>query len=147
MKDAGADEIKLNIETPNKEIFLKVCPDLDMDLTLKLLEDAVDIFGKGKVTTNIIFGMGETDQEMEDIAELLCSKGIIPTFRALRANSINSTALRDAIGEHPPVDPERAIRLAEMLRSKLIKYGLDTRDCHTMCNECTCCDLIPLRDL
>lgn len=147
LKDAGADEIKLNLETGTKEIFNKVCPELNRDLITELLLKAVKIFGKGKVTSNIIFGMGETDEDMENIAEFLCSNGIIPTFRALRTNSLNSDPLRKAIGEHPSVSPDRAIYLAKMLKEKLIKYDLDTRDCHTMCIECTCCDLIPFRDL
>jgi len=37
--------------------------------------------------------------------------------------------------------------LAKMQKKKLLEYGLDTRDCRTMCLECTCCDLVPFRDL
>lgn len=147
LKEAGVDEIKLNIETPDRDIFKKVCPELDMDLVLDMLEEAVGIFGKGKVTTNMIFGMGETDENIEEMAEFLCSKGIIPTLRALRTNTINSDVLLSTIGDQPPVDPERAISLTRMLKTKLIEHGLDTRDCHTMCLECTCCDLVPFRDL
>ena len=147
LKEAGATEIKLNIQSPNKKIFEKVCPDLDHDLIMEMLMFSVELFGKGKVTTNMIFGMGETDEEIEQITEFFCSKGIVPTFRALRMNPMNRTALEMAIGKQPPVDADRAIRLAEMQKKKLLAYGLDTRSCNTMCLECTCCDLVPFRDL
>ena len=147
LKDAGADEIKLNIESPSEEIFKKVCPELEYDLIFKLLEDAVPIFGKGMVTSNIIFGMGETDKELMDVSELLCSKGIIPTLRALRITPLNTDQLKDAIGTQPPITPERSIDVANMLKKIMERYDLDTRKCHTMCIECGCCDIIPFRDL
>ena len=147
LKDAGADEIKLNIESPSERIFGKVCPELECALILKLLEEAVPIFGKGKVTSNIIFGMGETDEELMEMSELLCSKGIIPTLRALRVTSLNRDQLKDAIGDQPPVTPERSIDVANMLKEIMERYDLDTRKCHTMCIECGCCDIIPFRDL
>jgi Lipoate synthase len=147
LKDAGADEIKLNIESPSEEIFKKVCPELEYDLIFKLLKDAVPIFGKGMVTSNIIFGMGETDKELMDVSELLCSKGIIPTLRALRITPLNTDQLKDAIGTQPPITPERSIDVANMLKKIMERYDLDTRKCHTMCIECGCCDIIPFRDL
>ncbi len=147
LKDAGATEIKLNIQSPSKAIFKKVCPDLDQDNVIEMLIYSVEVFGKGKVTSNMIFGMGETDEEMEDMSEFLCSKGIIPTFRALRVNPSNRSALLSAIGEQPPADPDRVVRLAKMLKEKLAAHGLDTRSCRTMCIECGCCDIVPFRDL
>ncbi|MDR3074708.1 MAG: radical SAM protein [Candidatus Methanoplasma sp.] len=146
LKDAGATEIKLNIQSPNREIFGRICPELDYDNILRLLRYATEVFGKGKVTSNMIFGMGETDEETEEMMELFCSSGIIPTVRALRVNPINRDSLRNAIGEQPRVDADRAIKLARIQKDKLEKYGLDTRECRTMCIECACCDLAPFRD-
>ena len=147
LKAAGADEIKLNIETPRKDIFERVCPDLDYDGIWGLLEDAVDVFGKGRVISNIIYGMGESDSDLEDTMEKMCSIGVIPGLRALRTNGINSEQLTSAIGHPEPVTPARAMRLAEMQKSILSKHGLSTLTSVTMCMECGCCDLVPFRDL
>ena len=147
LKEAGATEIKLNIQSPSRAIFNKICPELDRDNILEMLLYAVDIFGPGKVTSNMIFGMGETDKEIEDMTEFLCSKGVIPTFRALRTNTMNQDNLALAIGRQPQVSADRAIKLAKMQKEKLIAHGLDTRECRTMCIECACCDLVPFRDL
>ena len=147
LKDAGADEIKLNLETPRKDIFEKVCPDLDLNGIWSLLKDAVDIFGKGKVISNIIYGMGETDADLSDVIDRLCSMGVIPGLRALRTNGINSIQLTDAIGVPEPITSERALGLARMQKEIMKKHGLTSLSSHTMCMECGCCDLVPFRDL
>ena len=147
LKDAGATEIKLNIQSPNKEIFERVCPELDQNNIIEMLLFSAEVFGRGKVTSNMIFGMGETDDEIEKMTEFLCSKGIIPTFRVLRTNSLNCGPLVSAVGRQSQVNAERMIKLAKMQKAKLTAYGLDTRDCRTMCLECACCDLVPFRDL
>jgi biotin synthase-related radical SAM superfamily protein len=51
---------ELNIETFNRAIFQKVCKRKDYDLILRSIEHAVQIFGKGRVTSNIIIGIGRT---------------------------------------------------------------------------------------
>jgi hypothetical protein len=147
LKEAGADEIKINLETPDRGIFARVCPDLDYDSILELLKEAVGIFGKGSVISNIIYGLGETDRCLEDAMVLLCSMGVIPGLRALRVNSMNSERIIAAIGDPEPVTPDRAIRLATIQKATMAKYGLTTRSSHTMCMECGCCDLVPFRDL
>ncbi|MDR2698394.1 MAG: radical SAM protein [Candidatus Methanoplasma sp.] len=147
LKDAGATEIKLNVQSPNGGIFKKVCPELDRDNIVEMLLYSAEVFGAGKVTSNMIFGMGETDAEIEEMTEFLCSKGVIPTFRALRTNPTNRGQLISAIGEQPSPDADRAIGLARMQKEKLAAYGLDTKSCRTMCLECACCDIVPFRDL
>ena len=147
LKEAGATEIKLNIQSPNAEIFKKVCPELDRGKIIDMLFYSVEVFGKGKVTSNIIFGLGETDEEIEKMTESLCSAGIIPTLRSLHVNIMNSHSLTAAVGRLPQTSADRVIRLAKMQKEKLSAHGLDTRSCRTMCLECTCCDLVPFRDL
>lgn len=147
LKEAGATEIKLNLESPNEEIFRKVCPELDYDEIWDMLEHAVMIFGKGKVSSNIIFGMGESDKEITECFEKLCYMGVVPTVRALRQNSMNKENLKKAIGQQPPITSDRVISIAKTQKRILEKYNLDTRSFHTMCIECTCCDIVPFRDI
>lgn len=144
--DAGAEEIKLNLETPSKEIFSKVCPDMDYDLIFENLKTCVSVFGKGKVYSNIIFGMGETDGELYDVMEKLCSVGVIPVMRVLRTGATNLESLEKVLGRLSPNDSERALRIAGEQKRIMEKYGLTTIGCKTMCYECRCCDIVPFRD-
>ncbi len=146
LRDAGADEMKINVETPNAEIFAKVCPDLDYENIRRMIEAAVEIFGRGKVSSNIIIGLGETDEqvleEVRRLAEIGCAAGIRP----LKVNDINRSALEGVLGALKVVDADRLIRLAHGQKRILEENGLDTRTFSTMCFECGCCDLVPFRD-
>ncbi len=147
LKDAGADEIKLNLETPNREIFGKVCPDLDMDSIISNLGHAVEIFGRGRVISNILYGLGESDDDLREAMEMLCGMGVIPGLRALRVNDINRESLRSSLGYVPEaVSTERAIKLASMQKEIMKKHGLTSKTSNTMCMACRCCDIVPFRD-
>ena len=65
LKDAGANEVKYNLECVDPELFPRVCPGISPQEIVDALEEAVSIFGKNRVFTNIIVGLGESD-------ELLC---------------------------------------------------------------------------
>ncbi len=146
LKDAGADEIKLNLESPRRDVFARVCPDLDFDAAMGLLKDAVEIFGRGRVISNIIYGMGETDADLDVAMERLCSMGVLPGLRALRVNDMNRARLLEAGVRGEQVSPDRAMRLAEMQKSSMRRHGLTTETSVTMCFACKCCDLVPFRD-
>lgn len=147
LKYAGANEIKLNIETSDESIFSKVCPDLDMKSIMSNLEYAVKIFGRGKVTSNIIYGLGESDESIRSLLIKLCSIGVIPNLRALRINSINHEAIRIALGYIPKVTTDRMIKLARMHKDIMKKYKLTSVTSYTMCMECKCCDIVPFKDI
>lgn len=147
LKEAGATEIKLNIESPSRSIFEKVCPELDYDGILAHLKDSVKIFGKGNVQSNMIYGMGETDEEVLSMVETLCSIGVIPIMRALRVGDLSRDVLEAAIGKIVPVTSDRSIYLVSEQKKIMEKYGLSSADCRTMCNKCGCCDLVPFRDI
>lgn len=146
LKDAGADEIKLNLESPRRDIFARVCPDLDFDAVMGLLKDAVEIFGRGRVISNIIYGMGETDADLDVAMERLCSMGVLPGLRALMVNDMNRARLLEAGVRGEQVSPDRTMRLAEMQKSAMRRHGLTTETSVTMCFACKCCDLVPFRD-
>jgi len=146
LKNAGASEIKINLETPRKDLFEKICPELDYLNVTEMIKASVKVFGRGKVTTNLIFGMGETDEELKDCMMNLASFGCVPGLRAVRVNDINRANLA-SVGIACDADEERMIRLAHLQKRILEEHGLTTRTFRTMCFECGCCDLVPFRDL
>ncbi len=147
LKEAGADEIKLNIETFDREIFEKVCGGQDLDWILEAIEHAVQVFGRGKVTSNIIVGLGESDESVIAGIETLARMGCVATLRPLKVNELNRERLRKALGEWEPLTKERLLRLASKQKEILTRYGLTTLSFNSMCHACTCCDIVPFRDL
>ena len=145
LRKAGADEIKINVEAATDELFKMFCPSLDRDNIFRMLAHAVEVFGKGKVSSNLIIGLGEYDDEVMNMIERLCSMGVTPTIRCLRVDERRAEILSKNGAERP--SPERLIRIAESQRSVMERYGLDSTTFDTMCLRCTCCDLVPFIDL
>jgi biotin synthase-related radical SAM superfamily protein len=147
LRAAGADEFKLNREAARKDIFEKVCPGLNYDNVFEMLRYAVSVFGKGRVCSNVIYGLGEADSDVTEEMERLASIGCIPGLRALRTNAMTAATLRNILGDVAAVDAERAVRLAEEQRRIMTSHGLTTGTFRTMCFECQCCDIVPFVDV
>lgn len=136
--EAGAFEVKYNVETMDSEIFLKVCGGLSLEEILGRLKEAVDIFGKNRVFSNFIIGLGETDDTVREGVETLAKMGVIAVLRPVSPHPLRSG---DCFTERP--SPERLLKLAKMEAEILKKYGLKPELAETMCPRCTGCDLVP----
>ena len=148
MKDAGADEIKINIETWKPDLFKKICPNRDRDKTLAALEEAVRVFGRNKVQSNYIIGLGETDEDIIDGLKKLGNIGVVVNLRGIRLGELNRGRLEKALGKVPErVSAERLVKLAKVHKNILEMNHLDTDSFKTMCFSCECCDIMPMQDL
>jgi hypothetical protein len=148
LKDAGATEIKINVQSPDPGILERICPGWDLEAQYKMLGQAVAIFGRGNVTTNIIVGLGETDDAVSQALDRLAVMGVVPTVRMVRVNDGNRQALERALGGPiPGLDADRHLHLARMLHGALDRHGLDAGSQRSMCHRCGCCDLEPGKDV
>jgi biotin synthase-related radical SAM superfamily protein len=147
IKAAGATEIKINIESFDPEIFDRVCPGRDYGATLHAINHAGEVFGKNRVCSNIIFGLGETDDCVLYGTKVLANMGVVATLRALRVNNRNASALEDALGALTPVTGDRMLNLARRQKEIFEKYGLTPLKFKTMCHACLSCDIVPFWDV
>ncbi|MGA2918675.1 radical SAM protein [Methanoregula sp.] len=139
---AGVNEIKYNVETMDREIFGRVCPNLSLDEILSALHEAVPVFGRNRVSSNFIIGLGETDECVQEGVEKLTSMGVIPNLRPISPHPLRKGQINV---ERP--SPYRLMKLTRITRAALERHGLDVRVAQTMCLPCTGCDLTPQRDL
>lgn len=140
--DAGADEIKYNVETMDPLIFANVCRDFSLSWILDALRQAVLIFGKNAVFTNVIIGLGEDDDTVLDGVATLASMGVIPNLRPISASPLRTGEITV---ERP--SQERLLYLAKETKDILTNNGLDATKARTMCLPCTGCDITPFWDL
>jgi len=147
LKASGANEIKLNIESFDRDIFEKVCPNRDYDTILHMVNHAGEVFGRNKVCSNIIYGMGETDENVLEGVAVLANMGAVATLRALRRNDYNLDLLEEILGPLAPVPAERMLRLAREEKKILKRHGLTTLSFRTMCDACLSCDIVPFWDV
>jgi biotin synthase-related radical SAM superfamily protein len=142
LKAAGAVEIKYNIETPDPAIFNNVCPGLSHKFIISALEQAVRVFERNHVFSNVLIGLGESDRTVIDGMGMLAEKGVIPILRKVNPHPLCKDELYIE-----KVSAGRLLALAGEHRRILEKHSLDVRQAVTGCLPCTGCDVSPVRDL
>ncbi|MGB9684535.1 MAG: radical SAM protein [Candidatus Bathyarchaeales archaeon] len=116
LAEAGAERVGIPLDAATEEIFDKVKGKLaggpyDMKRQMALLQEAVKVFGKGKVSTHLIVGLGETEREMVVMIQKCVDMGVLPALFAF--TPVAGTTL----GNHkqPPIQQYRRIQLARHL--------------------------------
>jgi len=142
LKRAGATEIKYNIETMDPEIFSRVCPNLSQEHILRSLKKAVAIFGKNRVSSNFILGLGESDECVLQGVAALAEMDVIPILRPISPHPLRK-------GEIDVVRPsaQRLLYLSRACKKILERHDLRPDLAETMCLPCTGCDITPYRDI
>ncbi|VVB71979.1 Lipoyl synthase [uncultured archaeon] len=142
LKRAGADEVKYNLESADRDLFPRVCPGISFQEIMDALQEAVGIFGQNRVFSNIIVGLGESDRALHHSIDELTEMGVLPVLRAVYPHPLR-------VGEVEMVRPseQRLLELACYLKKALVKNDLDGAQALTGCYRCTGCDLVPGRDL
>lgn len=136
--ELGVSDVKFNVETATPALFDAMCPGLDRDHMQEVLDRSVELFGKNHVFSNVIVGLGETDEDLETCITDLCNRGIIPVLRPLNPVASLADWQRPAAA--------RLLKLCRYEDLALKRAGLSTRMATTMCVACTGCDLVPGRD-
>ncbi len=136
--EAGVVEVKFNIEAATPGLFAEMCPGLDLALLWEVLGASVRLFGKNHVQSNVIVGLGESDDEMEATVERLCRMGVIPVLRPLTPSA--------GLSQYCRPDASRLLGLHAVAAREMAAAGLDAKRALTMCAACTGCNLIPGRD-
>ena len=114
--EAGAERIGIPLDAATEEVFNKVKgryvggPYVWKEQFM-LLSEAVKIFGKGKVSTHLIVGLGETEKEMVETVQRCVDMGVLPALFAF--TPILGTALEN--NAQPPVSVYRRVQLARHL--------------------------------
>lgn len=139
---AGASEVKYNVETMDPVLFRRFCPDLSLYSILDSLDTAVNVFGRNKVSSNFIIGLGESDETVRKGIKRLTERCIIPILRP-----ISPHPLRKNVKNINRPDSTRLLKLGSMLRDMLDRQFLCVDKSRTMCLLCTGCDLTPHIDL
>lgn len=138
LHDLGVAEVKFNLETATERLFEEHCPGLDREALMSALRDSVELFGRNHVFSNVILGLGETDEEMERCIEELCTMGVIPVIRPLTPAAGCERYARPSTA--------RIEKICAIHERHLSRAGLDPAEALTMCVACTGCDLVPGRD-
>jgi len=124
LKRLGVDRVSIPLDCANSEIFRLVKGTgtggpYSWESHWRGLEDALQVFGRGRVSTHIIVGLGETDQDLAKIFQRLTDLGIFPGLFAF--TPIPGTPL--ARSARPSLSRYRRIQLLHFLITrKTVRY-------------------------
>jgi biotin synthase len=113
LADAGAERIGIPLDAATEELFDKIKGPATggpycWEKQFKLLGEAVQIFGKGKISTHLIVGLGETEREMVEIIQRCVDMGVLPALFAF--TPIAGTVLE--LVPQPSIQRYRQIQIA-----------------------------------
>jgi len=116
LAEAGAERIGIPLDAATEELFDKVKGlsaggPYSWKKQFKLLGETVRVFGKGKVSTHLIVGLGESEKEMVEVIQRCVDMGVLPALFGF--TPIIGTALENR--PQPPVERYRRIQIARHL--------------------------------
>jgi Radical SAM superfamily len=125
-KEAGYDTIAMNLEVWDRNLFRAICPGKEKrcggwEHWVKALEVAAEVFGKGRVRSNLVGGIEPKDSVLEGI-EHLASKGVVAYANAWCPNP--GSALEGHRSPEPQWHYDLTLKTAAIHR----KYGFTTED-------------------
>jgi len=113
LTEAGVDRVSIALDAATKVLFDKVKgasskSPYAWERHRKTLEDAVQVFGKGFVSTHLIVGLGESEQQMVETLQWCVDSGVCPSLFAF--TPIHGTVLEGL--PQPSIDSYRRVQLA-----------------------------------
>jgi len=124
LAENGVERVGIPLDAATKQIFERVKGVLAggpymWERQIQALKEAVKVFGRGRVTTHLIVGLGETEREMVQTLQWCVDNGIYPGMFAF--TPIPGTALEKL--SQPPVGKYRRIQVAHhLITNGLARY-------------------------
>jgi biotin synthase-related radical SAM superfamily protein len=119
LRDAGLDRISIPLDAATPELFDEVKGrsaggPYTWHSHVEALGAAVEVFGEGRVFTNLIVGLGETEEEVVELMQRLVDAGVMTALYAF--TPVEGTKLADQ--PQPNLNAYRRIQLARHLITK-----------------------------
>lgn len=116
LASAGVERIGIPLDAATEQLFNKVKGTgaggpYNWKRQFDLLNEAVNVLGKGKVSTHLIVGLGETEKEMVQAIQTCVDMGVLPALFAF--TPISGTALENK--NQPSIERYRRIQIARHL--------------------------------
>lgn len=116
LKEAGADTLGIALDGATEEIFAKVKGEAvggcyRWQRQFQLLEEALSVFGNSNVSTHIIIGLGESEQQAVEVIQRCVDMSVLPALFAF--TPVRGTALEKKTP--PQLAVYRRVQLARHL--------------------------------
>jgi radical SAM protein (TIGR04043 family) len=136
VRAAGVDAVGIHIETFDPEVLERVAPGKSkcgVEGYFRCWERAVEVFGRGRVSSYVILGMGERPELIEDGCRRAIELGVYPFVVPLRP--VPGTLMSDT----PPPAAEYVASVYRSVSAMLAQSGLDHVAANAGCARCQAC--------
>lgn len=136
MKDAGIDALGMHLEAVTPAVRARIMPgkaQVSVEQYLIAFADAVEVFGRGQVSTYILAGLGDTPEAILSLSETLIDLGVYPFV--VPFVPISGTPLE----HHAAPDSAFMASILQPLGQMLNSANLRSRDIKAGCGRCGAC--------
>ena len=139
MKDAGVDTLGMHLEVVDEGLRRSILPgkaEVPMARYWDAFAAAVEVFGRGQVSTYLLAGLGDTPEGLLAACDKLLKLGVYPFV--VPFVPISGTPLED----HPAPAPEFMRGLLEPLGRMVDDAGMRAGDIKAGCGRCAACSTL-----
>ncbi|TJZ90907.1 MSMEG_0568 family radical SAM protein [Paracoccus gahaiensis] len=139
MKEAGVDALGMHLEAVTPEVRTRIMPgkaSVPLAKYFSSFEAAVQVFGRGQVSTYILAGLGDTAEAILDMSQRLVDLGVYPFV--VPFVPISGTPLES----HPAPSSEFMASVLRPLSGIVLKGGLRATDIKAGCGKCGACSAL-----
>jgi radical SAM protein (TIGR04043 family) len=136
LKEAGVDSLGMHLEAVTPEVRERIMPgkaSVSIDDYFVAFADAVQVFGRGQVSTYILAGLGDTREAILSMCERLITIGVYPFVVPFVPNGGTPLA------NHPSPSAEFMRSILMPLGRMLVDGGLRSADIKAGCGRCGAC--------
>jgi len=136
VKELGVDTVGIHVESMDQAVLDRVAPAkgrTGVEGYFRCWERAVEIFGRGQVTTYVILGMGEDPGLTADLCRRAVDMGVYPFVVPLRP--IPGSLLEHEI----PPPPDYVESMYRQVVPYVVANGLGSWDVRAGCARCRAC--------
>jgi radical SAM protein (TIGR04043 family) len=139
LKAAGVDALGMHLEAVTPEVRARIMPgkaQVPLERYFTAFEAAVQVFGRGQVSTYILAGLGDSVEAILDMSARLVALGVYPFV--VPFVPISGTPLEN----HPAPTAEFMHAILEPLAGMLVRSGLQATDIKAGCGKCGACSAL-----
>lgn len=139
LKDSGVVSLGMHLEAVTDPVRRRIMPgkaDVPLSRYFDAFAAAVEVFGRGQVSTYILAGLGDPEDAIAEMGERLAAMGVYPFV--VPFVPIDGTPLAN----HPKPDNAMLQRLYPRIGSSLRRHGLHSENISAGCAKCGACSAL-----
>lgn len=139
MRDAGIDTLGMHLEAVTSEVRARIMPGkatVSLPRYFDAFKAAIEVFGRGQVSTYILAGLGDTAETILETSQTLVAMGVYPFV--VPFVPVSGTPLQNA----PAPTPEFMRSILPALGRMISAAGLRSADIKAGCGKCGACSAL-----